>query len=295
MNKILSLMIVLVLAGCQTASDSVSKATEDTVNAPESAALGEVLASQAETVRARFGARNPQQTLEFFGVQPGMTVMEALPGGGWYSKILLQYLGEEGRLIGADYPISLYSNFGFATEDFLSSKQTWTADWPNDAQQWAVANSAGVDAYVLGSLPESMHGTADVVLLIRALHNLARFSKADNDYLGSTLKDAHDLLKAGGIVGVVQHHGNEDMPEEWATGKNGYLKKSFVIEQFEANGFELVAESDINANAKDQPTASDFVWRLPPSLNVGDDNPELKARNTAIGESNRMTLKFRKL
>ena len=84
------------------------------------------------------------------------------------------------------------------------------------------------------------------------------------------------------------------MPDEWASGSNGYLKKDFIIVQMEKAGFEYVDASDINANPKDQPTESDFVWRLPPSLGTSGDNPELRAEMEAIGESNRMTLKFRK-
>ena len=84
------------------------------------------------------------------------------------------------------------------------------------------------------------------------------------------------------------------MPDDWATGKNGYLKKSFVVAQFEANGFELADESEVNANPKDQPTTDDFVWRLPPSLRTSRDNPELMAQLKAIGETSRMTLKFKK-
>ncbi|MEM8497720.1 MAG: methyltransferase [Pseudomonadota bacterium] len=291
MNRTLGLIAALFLSACQTASN-VSQL--EAQQAADSAALTASLAAQSDEVRARFDQRHPQETLEFFGIKPGMTVAEALPGGGWYSKILLQYLGTEGRLLGADYPISLYSNFGFMTPDRLKAKETWIADWSAGAKEWGVASSAAIDAFVLGDLPESMHGSADAVLFVRALHNLARFS--DNvDYLGQAIADAHTVLKQGGIVGVVQHHGAEDMPDDWATGVNGYLKKSFVIAQFEANGFELVAESDINANAKDKPTSSDFVWRLPPSLQTSRENPELMEQLKAVGESNRMTLKFRKI
>ena len=90
------------------------------------------------------------------------------------------------------------------------------------------------------------------------------------------------------------HRPFSKMPDEWASGSNGYLKTDFIIAQMEKAGFEYVDASDINANPKDQPTESDFVWRLPPSLGTSGDNPELRAEMEAIGESNRMTLKFRK-
>ena len=84
------------------------------------------------------------------------------------------------------------------------------------------------------------------------------------------------------------------MPDDWADGSRGYLKKGFVIEKMERAGFEFVAGADFNANDKDQPSTDDIVWRLPPSLATSRENPELRAQLEAIGESNRMTLKFRK-
>jgi len=102
------------------------------------------------------------------------------------------------------------------------------------------------------------------------------------------------VLKPGGTMGVVQHHAREDMSDEFADGSHGYLKKSFVIAAAEQAGFEFVAESDINANPNDQPGEEDIVWRLPPSFATSAEDPELKAKLAAVGESNRMTLKFRK-
>ena len=84
------------------------------------------------------------------------------------------------------------------------------------------------------------------------------------------------------------------MPDDWANGSRGYLKKKFVMEQMEKAGFEFVGESDINANELDQPTTDDIVWRLPPRLLTSGDKPELREQLIAVGESNRMTLKFRK-
>ena len=125
------------------------------------------------------------------------------------------------------------------------------------------------------------------------MHNLARFEQADG-FLTAAISDAFRVLKPGGVVGVVQHHARDDMPDEWADGNAGYLKKSYVVERMEAAGFEFVGSSDINANPNDQPGAEDIVWRLPPSLQTSQDDPELQAQMREIGESNRMTLKFRK-
>lgn len=255
--------------------------------------LAAVLAAQPETIQARYKWRHPQETLEFFGVEPGMTVLEALPGGGWYTKILLPYLGTDGALIGADYALEMFPLFGFFSDEMLEGKKTWVETWTADAEGWRGENSASVSAFVLGSMPDELKGTVDVAIFIRALHNLNRF-EPDGGYLTSALKDAFDALKSGGILGVVQHQAPEDKSDEWANGSRGYLKKSHVIAVIEKAGFELVGESAVNENPKDQPGDDDVVWRLPPTLSIGDAGDEVAAEMRAIGESNRMTLKFRK-
>lgn len=281
----------LFLFGCQ------QPAEPEAIPAPEpvtqAGALADVLAAQPEATQARYEYRHPQETLEFFGIEPGMTVMEGLPGRGYYTKILLPYLGEEGCLIGANYALEMWPNFDFATEEFLKRQSTWLTDWPAGAEEWRGASGASIEAVLLGSLPEEMKGTADVVFFARVLHNLARF-ETQGGYLTAALADAYAVLKPGGTFGVVQHQARGEMSSAFADGSHGYLKKSFVIAAAEAAGFEFVAESNINANPADQPTEDDIVWRLPPSLGTSMENPELKAELEAVGESNRMTLKFRK-
>ena len=284
MRYILLLLVATIVVGV-TASQAVAAAGDDR--------LGAILAAQPARAQARYKYRHPQETLDFFGVEPGMTVMEVLPGSGWYTKILLPYLGSDGRLIAADYSMEMWPHFPFANKKFLEQKKSWAQDWMAGVKAWRTDEDAEVSAFVLGSLPESMHGTADVVLFMRALHNLARF-ESEGDFLGEAIRDAYDILKPGGVVGIVQHHARDDMPDSWADGKNGYLKKGFVIAKMQAAGFELVGESDINANPADQPTTAEFVWRLPPGYRGSTKNPEQKAKMDAIGESNRMTLKFRK-
>lgn len=263
------------------------------VRALEGDRLDAILAAQPEKNQARYKYRHPRETLDFFGVEPGMTVVEVLPSSGWYTKILMPYLGSDGMVIGADYSLEMWSHFAFANKKFLEQKKAWVQNFTEGAQEWRSEGDADASAFILGSLPKSMHGTADVVMLVRALHNLARF-ESKGDFLAEAIKDTYDILKPGGIVGIVQHHARDDMPDSWAGGENGYLKKGFVIDKMQAAGFEFVAESDMNANSKDQPTADDVVWRLPPVYRGSRNNPELKAKMDAIGESNRMTLKFRK-
>lgn len=297
MKSSIALLSVLFLFGCQQAAEPVAEATPDAAPAaeaaPEPVSLAALLAAQPEEVQARYAFRHPQETLEFFGIEPGMAVVEGLPGRGWYTKLLLPYLGEEGRLTGANYALPMWPNFSFATEEFLKKQSTWVTDWPADAEAWRGESGARIEAFHMGTMPEEMRGTADVVFFARVLHNLARF-ESEGGYLTAALADAYTVLKPGGVFGVVQHHARDEMSDEFADGSHGYLKKSFVIAQAEAAGFEFVAESDINANPADLPTEDDIVWRLPPTFATSADNEELKAEYAAVGESNRMTLKFRK-
>ena len=263
--------------------------------AADSDKLAALLAAQPDDVKARYQYRHPQETIEFFGIEPGMTIVEGLPGSGWYTKILLPYLGSNGHLVGANYPLDLWPNFSFANEEFMAEMSQWLENWPADAEDWRGEDGASIGAFWFGSMPQEMAGTADVVFFVRMLHNVWRFqSEGKGDYLDMALKDAYDALKPGGVLGIVQHHAPNGASDEWANGSHGYMKKQFVIDRVTAAGFELVAESDINANAKDQPAGDDIVWRLPPSYATSREDEALKAKYSAIGESNRMTLKFRK-
>ena len=255
--------------------------------------LAAVLAARSDEDRARDAARHPGDTLSFFRLAPGMTVVEVLPGGGWYTRILLGALGPEGRVVGADYAFPMVEKLGFLEGEALAKRKRWPETWAADAEGWRGDGSAAVSAATLGTLPASLDAQVDLVLFVRALHNLARV-EADGGYLSAALADAHRVLKPGGRVGVVQHEARVEMPDAWASGSAGYLKRAFVVERFEAAGFELVGASEVNENPKDQPTVDDFVWRLPPSYaRIGDDAAK-RAAVDAIGESHRMTLLFRK-
>jgi predicted methyltransferase len=295
MNKSLAILATALLFGCQQSPDAVAEAPAEEAAAPaaEEVTLESLLAAQPDDVRARYQYRRPQETLEFFGIEPGMVVVEGLPGSVWYTKVLLPYLGSEGHLVGANYAMDMWPNFSFATEEFMKMQSTWVTDWPVGAEEWRGDAGATIAAFNLGSMPAEMNGTADVVFFARVLHNLANFD-SKGGFLTAALADAYAVLKPGGTFGVVQHHARDEMSDDFADGSHGYLKKSFVIAVAESAGFVFVAESDINANPADQPTEDDIVWRLPPSLGTSGENEELKAELVAVGESNRMTLKFRK-
>lgn len=311
------LLFILMLVGCNQSPPSEEPAAapeevpapppvEETVEAApaeesaeqapaesEPERLAELLAGKPEEFQARYVWRHPQETLEFFGIEPGMVVVEGLPGTGWYSQILVPYLGSQGRLIGANYPHEMWPLFGFFDQEFIDSMETWTTDWPEMAEEWKGDDGARVRAFDFGSMPGYLEGNADAVLLIRTLHNLARFEN-EGGYLTAALDDVYRVLKPGGIVGVVQHEARPEMSDDWADGSRGYLKKQFVIDRMTEVGFEFVDSTDINENPADQPGEEHIVWRLPPSLMTSAEDPELRASMEEIGESNRMTLKFRK-
>ena len=268
------------------------------------AMMDKALAAQEDAVKARYQYRHPKETFEFFGITPGMTVAEVLPGGGgWYSKILMNYLGEKGTVVGVDYNISMWDVWVPGDSEravkFREERKTWADKWAKDAQEWRSEGSAVMAAAALGALPEDMKGTVDVFFLPRAMHHLNRFEDK-GDFLMPGLKDMYAALKPGGIVAIVQHRGSEERDDKASTGSAGYMKQSAVISKMKAAGFEFVAASEINANPKDHATDTDVVWRLPPTFGGAPEGEEEEAKAariakmTAIGETDRMTLKFRK-
>lgn len=254
--------------------------------------LQSIVNKRSDEDKARDDARKPIQTLEFFQVAPGMSVAEALPGGGWYSKILAPYLGIEGELYGINYNDDMWARFGFFSEERIQESIARTSEFPSMVSGFVV-EAPTLRGFTFSSVPDELKGTVDRVLFIRALHNLSRFEN-EAGTMTEAITSAKVLLKEDGLVGVVQHQAPEINSDEWASGSAGYLKKSAVIEAFEIAGFELVSESMINENPNDVPSEDDIVWRLPPSYNGVADDAALKAEVDAIGESNRMTLLFKK-
>jgi len=285
----------LALAACGGTETPAATSTPAEQVETNSERLDAVLAAQSDETKARYQYRHPKETLEFFGIEPGMTVVDTLPGSVWYSGLLSQYLGSEGRVIGADYSLDQRMAMGgrYASEEWQEERIGWPQRWADERNAEKTESDASFSAFFYGSLPDELTGTADAVLMVRAAHHFNR-TEDKGGFRTSALEDVSRILKPGGIVGVVQHRGPEANSDEWAVGNSGYLKQSHVIAFFEEAGFELVSSSDINSNPKDQPTEEDYVWRLPPTLGVSDEDPELRAAMQAIGESNRMTLKFRK-
>ena len=227
--------------------------------------------------RARDQYRHPAETLKFFRVRPGMTVVDFLPGGGWYTRILVPYLGKEGRYIAVNPAVTPDMDEGSAS--FLGGLGE---KFPAKAAQWDL-EGASIAAFNSDELSEAMNGTVDRVLIIREVHNLAR-----SGTLGDELGRMRDLLKEGGMLGIIDHRAKPSAPADYVTGSKGYMLQSDVIRLVEANGFDLVASSEVNANPRDTADHPGGVWELPPVQSTKRE--ELKS----IGESDRMTLLFRK-
>ena len=242
------------------------------------AALMQALAmeNRAED-RGRDQYRHPFETLDFFQVKPGMTVVDYMPASGWYTRVLVPYLSEQGRYVGLTPDPAAADGERFANYfaklpgDFETARGGW--------------NLSGAPVSVYGSqdLPDAMEGQVDRVLVFREMHNLLR-----SGAMYTELMRMRGLLKDDGMLGIVQHRANADAPGDYTTGANGYLRQEDVIALVEAHGFELVGMSDINANPQDTADHEGGVWQMPPSW--GGKKPELEN----IGESDRMTLLFRK-
>ncbi len=258
----------------------------------DNAALENILAARSAQDRARDSARHPQATLDFFQVEPGMTVAEVLPGDGWYTRILAPYLGGNGTLYGVNYVDRMWSMFEFATDDWIAEHIAATRQFDNMVRD-ITDNGIKTRGFTFSTIPPKIAGTVDRVLVIRALHSLNRF-ESQAGTRRQALAAIKSMLRDDGLVGVVQHRALMPDAITGTDGSRGYLREVDVIQMFEEAGFELVATSEINANLADQPGPDDTVWRLPPTLRTSEDDPELRARMEAIGESDRMTLLFRK-
>ena len=275
------LVISLALTGLIQTAYAVTET--DTLNA--------VLASRSDEDKVRDDARQPLETLTFFQIKPGMTIAEALPGGGWYTRILANYLGQDGTLYGVNYPDSLWPMLSYASPEWIAERIAATQNFTAKVATFT-DNGITAQGFTFDTVPPEVEGTVDRVLLIRALHNLNRFQQKAGTR-SQALAATHAMLKNDGLVGVVQHRAPATASKEWADGNKGYLNEVAVIAMFAEAGFALVAQSEINANPMDQPSGEDNVWRLSPSLR-GSNDDEQREIMVAIGESDRMTLLFRK-
>jgi predicted methyltransferase len=236
-------------------------------------AIAQAVAAKTRTPAnvARDQYRHPVDTLAFFGVKPTDTVVELIPGGGWYTEILAPYLAARGTYYAA----------GNMDRGLNGVKKLQAAD---PATYGKVKLASFPAAPGAASVPD---GSADVVLTFRNVHNL-RFSGVDQTQ--AAFAEMFRMLKPGGTLGIVEHRLPESR-DAAAEEKSGYMKVSSVVGFAKAAGFVVAGQSEVNANPKDTADWPQGVWTLPPSYRLGDVD---RAKYAAIGESDRMTIKFTK-
>lgn len=211
---------------------------------------------------ARDAWRHPYETLSFFGIKPTDTVVELSPGGGWYTEILAPYLREQGQLYAAD---------------------GGSARFKAKMESMGVYGKVKITAFdpAKGVLDIAPPGSADAVLTFRNVHNWMASGSAQ-----AVFDAAFKALKPGGVLGVEEHRLPASRTQD-PKAKSGYVQEAVVVKFAEAAGFKLAGRSEINANPKDTADHEGGVWMLPPTNSNKD-----RAKYLAIGESDRMTLKF---
>jgi len=257
-------LLVSVSTGAQAQQDSL----RDAVNNPR----------RTPAFVARDAARHPYETLKFFEIEPHMTVVEITPGGGWYTEILAPYLFERGRYIAASYDgrsrTERYQRYARIFADKLASNPS------------AFSKVEVLPFEPPHNLKLTASNSADRILTFRNVHNWLAYSEQT---ALSVFRSLFDSLKPGGILGVVEHRLPAQRKWDDAAMQTGYMHETHVIRLAEQAGFKLLAKSEINANPKDPKNHPNGVWMLPP--NNRHDAADA-AKYQAIGESDRMTLRF---
>jgi predicted methyltransferase len=232
--------------------------------------------------KARDAYRHPKETLTFFGAEPGMTIVEVWPGGGWYTNILAPYLKRGGGVL---YAAGLDPKSGARAAENVRAFEEKFAKNPDLYGQVKLTSLA--DAALAPA------GSADMVLTFRNVHNWLASGTAEENF-----QKFFDALRPGGVLGVEEHRAKPEATAE-SEKATGYVREQTVIALAEAAGFEFEDSSEVNANPKDTKDHPFGVWTLPPvrrsSAVSGVVDPGFdRAKYDAIGESDRMTLKFRK-
>lgn len=284
---------LLLLSACSAKSpDASTKDANGDVTSSETAGLIEgsigwavAGAWRSDEEKMRDASRHPMETLEFFGIQPDDTVVEIWPGGGWYTNILAPYLAQGGgTLIAA----------GFDAENAEGDRRTRLEQGLasfKDAHSDPVFGSIKYTAFSGKSGDLAAPGSADAVLTFRNIHNWM-----SGGYTEKFFTDAFKALKPGGVLGVVEHRLPSTADQD-PTASSGYVHEDYVKALAEEAGFEFVSSSEINANRADTADHPFGVWTLPPNSRDKDSDGNTPAdfdaeKYKAIGESDRMTLKF---
>ncbi len=270
-SPLLMLGLSILVAGCETNPSHNSEKRH--VDTPLPATIEEAVSSNYRTTdnRKRDVYRHPVETLNFFGLKPEMTVIEIAPGTGWYMEILAPLLNAKGQYIAA-LPVS--------DSEYMIKNNEKVKAWVNGysiLEGTVKFASFGPPADIV---PEA---SADLVLTFRNVHNWMAGGSAQEAF-----NSFFRALKRGGVLGVVEHRADPKTKMD-PKAVSGYVREADVISMAKKAGFKLDAKSEINANPKDLKTYPEGVWTLPPVLRLEDKDRE---KYLAIGESDRMTLKF---
>jgi predicted methyltransferase len=245
----------------------------------ERVAMGMQGEHRSDASKARNQYRHPVETLEFFGIEDGMTVMEIWPGGGWYTEILAPAMRNHGKLIVATWDPQVEGQPAYRYELPKKMEDNF-ANHPEIYDQVTFEYFSPPGSASLGEA-----GSVDAVLTFRNTHGWVNGGLAQDIF-----NEFARVLKTGGILGVVQHRADAGS-DPALTANKGYVSEAAVREMAANAGFVFEAASEVNANPKDSKDHPEGVWTLPPSYRLGDTDREKYA---AIGESDRMTLRFRK-
>ena len=270
MDRIITTVFTLLLA---------SFAMAGSMSFAERVAMDMQGAHRSDANKARNQYRHPVETLEFFGIEDGMTVMEIWPGGGWYTEILAPAMRDHGKLVIATYDVEVEGQPSYRY-DLPKRMNATFAENPDIYDQVAFEYFSPPESASLGA-----DGSMDAVVTFRNAHGWVSAGLAQDIF-----NEFARVLKPGGVLGVVQHRA-EDGTDPKVTASKGYVSEE-AIKALAANaGLVFEASSEVNGNPLDSKDYVEGVWTLPPSLELGDED---KDKYTAIGESDRMTLRFRK-